>query len=222
MTEQEARNRLMDYLYDEMSDKEKQQFEVYIAAHPELQKEIDEFQSTRKLMSHASLGTPEQKPFFIARENFTESENPSPKKAVFYSLMKYGAAAAVILLFSVSILAFSGAQFGKTSDGFYLALGPQPEPVQQGISEDDVVNLLNQIQQENRLLIAALAEQTQQQQSAQLEEALNLLTAYYDQRRQQDLLLIAEGLSQLEEDTYHRFLQTDETLGNIIYALSNP
>jgi len=211
----------MDYLYDEMSDTEKREFEELLEADPKLKKEFEELQATRKVMGTVSLDSDELKPFSLSPDRNTASENTFKGSAKLYRLMKVGMAAA-ILLAGMMALALSGVQFGKTSDGFYLAIGNQPEPVQQGISEEEVMNLLTRIQQENTLVMAALAEQTQQQQTAQLEEALNLLTAYYDQRRQQDLLLIAEGLTQLEEDTYYRFLQTDETLGDIIYALSNP
>lgn len=211
----------MDYLYDEMSDTEKREFEELLEADAKLKKELEELQATRKVMGTVSLDSDELKPFSLSTDRNSESENSSKGDTKLYRLMKVGMAAA-ILLAGMMALAFSGVQFGKTSDGFYLAIGNQPEPVQQGISEEDVMNLLAQIQQDNTLVMAALAEQTRQQQNEQLEEALNLLTAYYDQRRQQDLLLIAEGLTQLEEDTYYRFLQTDETLGDIIYALSNP
>jgi hypothetical protein len=221
MTEQEKQNRMMDYLYDEMSDAEKREFEKVLETDPELKNELEELQSTRKALDTVSLDSAELKPFSLGPDQKSASANSPKSNSKFYRLMKFGMAAA-ILLAGMMTLAFSGVQFGKTSDGYYLAIGNQPESLQQGISEEDVMNLLTQIQQENTLLMAALAEQTQQQQTAQLEEALNLLTAYYDQRRQQDLLLIAEGLIQLEEDTYYRFLQTDETLGDIIYALSNP
>jgi hypothetical protein len=94
-------------------------------------------------------------------------------------------------------------------------------PALRGITEEQVIDLLEQIRAENTVVMAALAEQSLRRQNEQLEEAMNLLTAYYQEQRRQDLLLIAEGISQLEEDTYYRFLQTDEALGDILYALSN-
>ncbi|MDX1640548.1 MAG: hypothetical protein R3220_02540, partial [Balneolaceae bacterium] len=108
--------------------------------------------------------------------------------------------------------------------GFYLTFGeapnPQPEIIQQGLSEEEVRDMINQIRQENSLLLASMIEQVQEQQNEQLEEAINVLTDYYDQRRQQDLRLISEGIAQLEENTYTRLRQTDQTLGDLIYALS--
>lgn len=222
MTEQEARNQLMDYLYNEMDENEKNEFEKFLKTHPALQKELEEFQSTRKIMQGVSLDSPEEQPDFIPKRITADEQKSTGRTATIFRILKYGAVAASLILVSVATLAFSSVQVGKTSDGFYLTMGAQPEPVQPGITEEDVIALLNQIRQENTVLMATLAEQTQQQQNEQLEEALNLLTEYYDQRRQQDLLLIAKGLSQLEEDTYSRFRQTDETLGNLIYALSNP
>jgi hypothetical protein len=221
MTELEKQNRMMAYLYNEMSDTDKREFKKALDTDPELKQELEELQATRKVMGTVTLDSAGLKPFSLNPDRNSASENSFKGNTKLYRLMKVGMAAA-ILLAGMLALAFSDVQFGKTSDGFYLTIGNHPEPVEQGISEEDVMNLLTQIQQESTLVMAALAEQTRQHQNEQFEEALALLTAYYDQRRQQDLLLIAEGLIQLEEDTYYRFLQTDETLGDIIYALSNP
>jgi len=120
--------------------------------------------------------------------------------------------------------AFTDLNLGQTEQGFYLAFGeaPNPQPVEQGMSEVEVQKLISQIREENSILMASMIEQVREQQNEQLEEAISVLTEDYDQRRQQDLRLISEGLSQLEENTYTRLRQTDQTLGDLIYALSYP
>jgi hypothetical protein len=34
------------------------------------------------------------------------------------------------------------------------------------------------------------------------------------------LILVSEGLAQLEEETYYKFLQTEETLEDLIFAFN--
>jgi len=133
-------------------------------------------------------------------------------------------AAAACMLVVLMGAAFTDLNIGQNDQGFYLAFGETPsiQPVQQGMSEQEVRDMIDQIRQENSILLASMIEQVQVQQNEQLEEAISVLTDYYDQRRQQDLRLISEGLTQLEEDTYYRLRQTDETLGDLIYALSYP
>jgi hypothetical protein len=224
MNRQEAREKLMDYLYDEMEQSEKVRFEAYLAENPDLQKELEELKGARALLSEAAQDTPQARPFVMPD---SISSDDSGKSARIHRLVKTGIAAAAVLLAGVLLLAYANLQAGISENGFYLMIGSAPiqqatEPAPAGITEEQVIGLLEQIREENTLIMAAVAEQSVQRQNEQLEEALTLLTAYYQEQRRQDLLLIAEGLSQLEEDTYYRFLRTDETIGDIIYALSNP
>jgi hypothetical protein len=68
--------------------------------------------------------------------------------------------------------------------------------------------------------MATALDQTRQQHRQQMENVIKTLTTYYDQRRQQDLVLVSEGLAQLEEETYYRFLETEEALEDLIFALN--
>jgi len=61
----------------------------------------------------------------------------------------------------------------------------------------------------------------QDQQRQQLQEAIQVLNTYYVQQREEDLNIIADGMNQLQVETAYKFLQTDETIENIIYALNN-
>ena len=229
MNKEEARNRLMDYLYDEMENEEKAAFEKQLSADKELQAELDEVKATRSLFSNVPYEAPSGLLFQAnkessepGRESLPDAEQRAAGRASFYSLFGRGLAVAAVLLIGVFITAFAGVEFGKTESGFYLTIGESPAESQPGLSEEDVLNLVTQMREENAIMMATMLDQAQAQQNEQLEEAINILTTYYEDRRQQDLMLISEGFNQLERDTYSRFRQTDETLGNLIYALSNP
>lgn len=225
MTEQEARNLFMDYLYDEMEEAQKQEFEQMITDNAELQAELDELQQTRKLLKKIPFEKPssEMPVTGIAKKNPAGLQAQKSKETGYAGnfVLYYLLPIAAVFLATILTFSFVNLQIGTGEQGFYMQFGDVPVQNEQGISEEDLIGLLDQIRTENALLAASMIEQTQTQQTEQLEEVLSALTTYYDQRRRQDLLLIAEGLSQLEEDTYYRFLQTDETLGEIIYALSN-
>jgi len=212
MNEQEARNRLMDYLYNEMDENEKTEFEQFLESSPELQKELKEMQATRNLLDEVPVETPSHKLLYLP-----ENEKD---KARFTGTAKTLLASAAVFLLAVLLFAFSNIQFGYTEAGFYLTMGQQPA-VEEALSEDAVIGLMNQIREENAMLMAAMLEQSREQQNEQLEQVLIQLTNYYDLRREQDLYLIAEGLAQLEEETTYRIFQTNEALSEVIYALSN-
>ncbi len=217
----------MDYLYDEMTDEQKAEFEKKLDKNPDLKKEFEELKSTNQLLQKVPMETPSLKLVMMApehdqKEKIKESSNKNFLKK--YPGLTTVLAAAACLLIILMGAAFTGLNVGQTDQGFYMTFGEaqnlQPEIIQQGLSEQEVRDMINQIRQENSLLLASMIEKVQEQQNDQLEEAINVLTDYYDQRRQQDLRLISQGIAQLEEDTYHRLRQTDEALGDLIYALS--
>lgn len=215
MTEQKARSLFMDYLYDEMEGHEKQEFEKFIEKHSALAEELKELSGTRSLLQHVPLETPPHKLVMITPEK-------APGNRLFQNRYTW-AAIAIAATFLMIVLSFAmiDLQIGQTGQGFYVSFGESAPPgTEQGMNEEEVHELIEVIREENALLLASVVEQSQQQQQIQLRETIETLTDYYDQRRQQDLLLISEGLAQLEEETYYRFLQTDETLGDLIYALS--
>lgn len=229
MTDKEIKNLFMDYLYDEMSDEQKKEFEKELDTQPELKKELEELESTKKLIEGVPMETPSHKLVMMAPERNQTEEEPKSTKPVFlkrYPGLVTVLAAAACMLIILMGAALTDLNIGQTEQGFYLTFGelsaPQPEPVEQGMSEEEIQELINQVREENSLLMASMIEQVREQQNEQLEEAITVLTEYYDQRRQQDLRLISEGIAQLEEDTYYRLRQTDETLGDLIYALSYP
>lgn len=237
MTEQEARNLFMDYLYDEMGDEKKQVFEEFLKNHPELRAELNELESTRSLLQNVPVPAPSHNLVMITPAG-RGSESGSGKKKMRKQDKKIlfsNRTLAVAAVFLASLLLFSFAELnvGKTESGFYFAFGEPPVQEPSGMSEDEVLGMIEQIRSENALLLDSMFEQVQAhqteqleqvqvQQNEQFEEALNVLAAYYERQRQQDLQLISEGFVQLEEETNNRFSQTNEALGGIIYALSNP
>jgi hypothetical protein len=227
MTDKEIKNLFMDYLYDEMSDEQKTEFEKNLDEHPKLKKELEELESTRNLIQAVPMETPSHKLVMMAPDRDQMEQNQKSTSSGFlkrYPGLVTVLAAAACLLIVLMGAAFTDLNMGQNDQGFYLTFGeaPNPQPVQQGMSEQEVREMVDQIREENSILMASMIEQVREQQNEQLEEAISVLTEYYDQRRQQDLRLISEGLTQLEEDTYYRLRQTDETLGDLIYALSYP
>ncbi|MEX0660518.1 MAG: hypothetical protein WEA58_11600 [Balneolaceae bacterium] len=210
MTEQEAQNQLMDYLYNEMDDEQKVAFEKYLESNPKLQKELKEMQNTHNLLDSVPTDTPAYKFIGVPQQ---------PKNKRVYTFMKPALAVAASLLIGVMIFAFANMEMGQTENGFYLTFGSPP--VEESVSEEAVVDLMNQIRNENQVLMAAMFEQNREQQNEQLELVLTELTQYYETRRDQDLLLVAEGFAQLEEETTDRFVRTNETIEDIFLALYN-
>lgn len=247
---EEIQNQMMDYLYDEMDDQEKEAFEVMLREQPKLQKELDELRKISGLLSSTPSVVPEYKPAFMTiskesdeksllrqgfeeqaqqRQSFGEqsqqhrgSEEQGKVKSLFNPTIKTLLAIAASLLLILFGSSLAGMEMGQTEEGFYLTFGNPPTQTESGISEEQVLELIEQIQIEQTLLLTSLMEQAQQQQNEKLNEMIFVLADYYDDRRQQDLMMFADGLEQLEIQTHHRFNRTNAALGDLINAISNP
>jgi len=226
MNEEKARNHMMDYLYGEMSPKQKKDFEAFLETRPDLRMELEELTQIRHLIQKAPVEVPPHKLVMIPQA--VENPGKSPLKQEKTSAWKLHPAVKTVFAIAASFLiiligaALTNLNFSKTESGFHLTFGPEPVQQTAAIGEDQVFALIEQMKNEQNLLFAGMMEQVQQQQNEQLTEVLNVLTDYYEHRRQQDLLMIADGFNQLEEQTNYRFTRTNETLGSLIYALSNP
>ena len=228
---EEIQNRMMDYLYDEMDDQEKEAFEVLLHRQPEFQKELDELRKTRDLMSsHPTAIPPFQPDQSVQTESITETASKSniPQKGRILNLTPFArnlVAIAASLLIVILGMAIAGVETGSTESGFYVTIGNPPEPPivsDSGLTEERVVAMLEQMQTEQAVLFAGLMEEVQSQQNEQINELFTLLTDYYDERREQDLRMIVAGINELENETQNRFNRTNTALGSLIYALNNP
>lgn len=222
MNKEEARLQMMDYLYDEMTHQQKSEFEAYIKKHPELQQELHDLYNTKQLLEFV----PENENRKGLGHRNKEARAPGRKSRGFFTpgvkTVMAIAASVLVILFGSSI---AGLQISNTDEGFLISFNGtdqalKAEPVNT-VSDEDLLALAEQIRTENRLLMTSMMDELQSQQRVQLQETIRVLNTYYERQREEDLTMIADGLSQLQVETAYRFLQTDETLENIIYAINN-
>lgn len=235
MTQEEARNRMMDYLFDEMDDQQKKEFEAFLKGDAALQKELEVLRQTSHIMAQAPPALPPHKLVMIppGQEQKTGTQASRGLVSRLHPAVKtvFAIAASVLIILFGSALA--GLHLGQTEAGFYIGFGEPPAQTETGISEEEVALLIDQLRNENVLLIESLLEhidsrqtaqieRVQAQQNEQMEEVLHMLTDYYEQQRQQDIRMISEGFAQLQQETNYRFMRTGEALEDLIYAMSRP
>lgn len=221
MDSNELQSKLVDYIYNEMGPEERLQFEQQIQEKPELQKELEEMQSTKNLLGEDNSEITPKKLMMIETEPKQKLNGASKR---FY--LKTAAAIAATLLLTLFALSYANLQLSTTESGVVISFGTaaaQPEPVPQTeefVTEEEFHALITELQNQNNQIMATALQQTREQHQQQMENVIETLTAYYDQRRQQDLVLVSEGLAQLEEETYYKFLQTEQTIEDLIFALN--
>lgn len=237
MNKEEAIERMMDYLFGEMDPQEKKEFEEILSQDADLHKEVEELKQTRSMLSlipepESSFGDTEQQKYSSGPLNRSDSLNSEQtKQGVISNGMKVVFSAAASILVIMLCAAWAGVEIQSTNEGFTMRFGAsepaqemmteEQQPEERAVTEEELMRFAEEIKTENSLLVASLLSELQENQRHQIEEAVQILGAYYEQKRQDDLDLIADGFNQIQVETAYRFLQTDETIGNIIYALHN-
>lgn len=229
MNREEARQKLMDYLYDELPADEKSEMERMIEDDPSLKEDLKEMEQTRKLMQFAPEEKP-QSPLVFMQPDVQAPRQKNQKHGERFAGFPSAAVTALSIAASILIILFGSSLAGlhvtSSAEGFSVGFGetaeiPEDREENLSVTDEDLIRLAEQIRTENSLLISAMMDDLQSQQRQQLQEAIQVLNAYYVQQRQEDLNVIADGMNQLQVETAYKFLQTDETIENIIYALNN-
>ncbi len=225
MNKQDARLLMMDYLYDEMSKDKKAEFEQLLEKDPGLKKELDEMSETRSLLQQIQSEESGAKLLMMNPEKGRVAARIEEIRKVLTPRSTLGKTAlSLAALFLIAVLLASAAKLtvSTTGDGLTLAFGGAPVVHNQsnGLSKDEADALVQQIRQENAVLAANLIRQAQEQQNEQFEEAMIQIVDYFETQRANDLQLLGGGIAQLEEVTYNRFRQTDQTLNGLLYAIS--
>ncbi|NBB77044.1 MAG: hypothetical protein GVY02_06660 [Bacteroidetes bacterium] len=229
MNREEARHKLMEYLYDELPIDEKSELERIIAADPSLKEDLKEMKQMRKLMQFAPKEKSQSPLVFIEPGAQGAPQNEQKKNKKHVAGLPRAAVTALSIAASILIILFgsalAGLQVTSSAAGFTIGFGEAAtvpeEDNRVGVTDEDLMRLAEQIRTENSLLISAMMDDLQDQQRQQLQEAIQVLNTYYVQQREEDLNIIADGMNQLQVETAYKFLQTDETIENIIYALNN-
>lgn len=225
MTKEEARNLMMDYMFDELDEARRHEFEAYISKHTDLKQELEELTGTRSLLQHLPVESPAEQLVIMEPEKETSSPSESiwsrlsnlliPQNA--FAKSAFGIATFVFLFFVMG--AFTDMNISVGDNGFSMTFGEQP-PAQTGYTAAQVEMLITQVQQENAEIIEEYVLAAQEQQELQFQQTLATFAEYMDEQRENDLELMNYSLTSLEENTYNRFQQTDQVLGEIIQTVS--
>lgn len=223
MNKNEAKSHIMEYLYDEMNQTEKENFEQVLSESPDLQKELMEMQQTRNLLGKLTTDKPDGQPVFHHPDT-ARSENwwNGVRTALIPGTLSGRAflAAAAVLLISFLLASLVNLTISTAGDGLTISFGATTGAEQSGYSDEEVALLIEQVQRENAILATRLIEEAQMRQTQQFEEVVTNVINYFEEQRMKDLRLVDNGIARLEEETYNRFRQTDEALVDLIYAIN--
>lgn len=213
MNDQLARSLFMDYLYDEITEEDKQKLELYLSTQPKLQEELRQLQQTRNLLQQAPAPDAIQKLLIVEPKRRTfeqwwqEAKNLLPHSLI--GKTGFALAAAVALFFFIGSAAKLNVSF--TDQGTSVSFGSAPV-INEGLSQQQAQALLQQIRAEN----AAMLENYAQNVARQNKEQLQQVVQYFEQQRFRDLQLIDQNLDQVQQANSYRWQQTSQYLSEVL------
>lgn len=213
MNDQLARNLFMDYLYDEISTEKRKELELYLQEHPSLQDELHKLQRTRLLLQQMPADQPDQKllvmePRTRSFKNWlNDARNLFPQ--TFWGKTGFAVAASFVLLMIIGSV--TKLHIAPTEAGYSVSLGYQPV-VNEGLSAQQAELFLEQIREDNAAILTEYMQTVNQEHNEQLRQVVR----YFEHQRMNDLQLIDQNLSQLQQANSYRWQQANRYLGEVL------
>lgn len=218
MNDQLARSLFMDYLYEEISEEEKEKLENYLEHNPQLRKELNKLRDTRSLLQKMPEADPARQLLVMEPRNRTFRQWWRQAKALlpqsFLGRAAFAAAAGLILFLMVGSVA--RLHIDTSGEGLSVSMGYTPT-VKPQLSETQTEALVNQIREENAAMLADYAETINQQNREQLQKVV----AYFQEQRIQDLQLVDQTLEEFHDNTSYRLRQTNQYLGQVLQTVNS-
>ncbi|MEP1304944.1 MAG: hypothetical protein ABJK11_11510 [Balneola sp.] len=222
MNKEEARLLLMDYIYGELNETKKSELLNFINQHDDLKQEFEEFTETQSFLHHLPVQDPAEQlvimePSKTSSVGFWQSilTALTPRNA--FAQGSFGVA--VLAFVFIVTGALTGLNISYTDGGVQLGFGEIPQS-EKSFSAAQVEQIVQQIQRDNVALVQQVVADAQEQQNLQLEETFASFASYLSSQRTTDLQLISSGLEDLKENTYTRFRENEQVLGEIIQTVS--
>lgn len=222
MNKEQARLLLMDYMYGELDEAKKSELLDFINQHDDLKQEFEELTETQSFLHHLPVQDPAEQlvimePTKASSEGFWQNilTALTPRNA----FAQAGFGVAVLAFVFIVTGALTGLNMSYSDSGIQLGFGEIPS-AEKTFSAAQVEQIVQQIQRDNVALVQQVVADAQEQQNIQLEETFASFASYLESQRTNDLRLISSGLEDLKENTFTRFQQNEQVLGEIIQTVS--
>jgi hypothetical protein len=212
---------VMDFLYDEISEEDREIFIAHLSQCESCQKELESLKNTSHFLQqwedidpdfNVVMVTKKVSWLSLIKERWVQLL-PKPKQIV------YGLAYVAVGIFL--ILAIANTEISYRQGEFKMSMGLFSRPS----SQEKADNLLNQefveqLHQENYYLMNSLIDQSEARQRKEMAATILRLRQDFERQRVEDLNLVGFGLDNVERNTYRQIKRTDNSLNELIQLIS--
>jgi hypothetical protein len=207
----------MDFIYDEISDEDRNLFVAHLAECESCQRELEALKQTSHILQKWEDVDPdfnvvmvtEKASWLIRLKDGIERLLPKQRK------LAYGLAYAAVAVFL--LLAIANTEISYRQGEFNMSMGLFSKPSSQQNTENYLTQeFIEQLQKENYYLMSTLLQQSEANQRKEMASAILQLRQDFETKRIEDLNLVGVGLNSVEENTVRQLKRTDNSLNEII------
>ena len=211
----------MDFLYDEISDDDRQMFLAHLSECDSCQRELESLQQTSHLLQQWEEVDPDFNVVMVTEKvswlshlkGWGTKFLPPPRKIV------YGLAYSVVGV--LLLLAVANTEISYRQGEFNVRMGlfskPTPQPTTDNLATQQ---LLERLQKDNYILMSSLIQQSETRQRKEIASVLIQLRQDVERQRVEDLSLVGFGLDNVEKNTFRQIRRTDNSLNELIRLIS--
>ncbi len=206
--------KLIDYLYGEMEESEKREFEKLLNSNPDLKAEADSLSNVRSI-----LNEPQE-------QTTNEPANEATVTKLWYQSMPLQIAASIILVWVILLATavMAGLQLKWDSEGFMVSFGETavveiPEiPETSNFVTTDLLMEYSELQGD---LIARAIQTERENQARQLQQLFEEYATLIENRRLIDLQLIEMEIQEQRDQTDRKFRQAEFVLNELFQFVND-
>ena len=211
----------MDYIYDEISDKDRSLFLTHLSQCQSCQKELAALKQTSNILQRWEDIDPdfnivmqmEKVSWFSKMKEGLASLFPTHKRFV------YGFASVTVGIFL--LLAIANTEISYRKGEFKMSLGLFSKPSARTTVDDALTQqIIQKLQQENFYLTSSLIQQSEDRQRKELASNILKLKQDFEHQRVEDLNMVGFGLDNIEKNTFRKIESTDKSINEIIRLIN--
>lgn len=218
-----AKTLFMDFLYEELATAEVEALRAHMEHCEACRDELAGLQTARQALQILPQEEPAERLVFsdTAASAWTEWWRQAKALLPRPTWARAGLGFAMALMFFLVAASLANLQIKYSSEGLLVSMHLLP-PKQEALPDGAADALLARMRVENMQMVSQLLAQERQEQQQQWQRSLAALARDLDRKRQNDLLLVGQGLEEIQRTTYRQVGQTNQALQQLIRYVNLP
>ena len=210
---------MMDFLYDEILDKDKQLLTEHLTTCKECSTELQTLQKTSKILNHCESLEPNLNFVFVSDKKTIWN---SIKEKITFSPKKIGYSFALGFAVVLLLMSLINMEFSYTQGDFSIKMSLLPrDTVAPDNNIADQQKFAANLNQQDLQLMNTLIQRSEERQRKQLISTLAQFSRDFENRRNADLQMVGVGFDEIEKNIYSRVQRKTNTQINDLIKLIN-